>query len=423
MILSSLYYLNYLSFRKSNLQNMSKKIMVFLTFLMLTVFSLIIMIHVPILQSQSSIISSLQSQAPIIHKLHPKNFARVLPYTLDPAFNLSMNQEKRFVILVTSFRSGSTFLGKMFDENPLVQYLFEPLHSTEVNEMFQEDRILGASRRHTDRELKMLYLQQILHNCTVYGSGYYYERWRLCGDTRENLERFGVDECPKRGPSTFSGICMYRPTSVMKVIRLRRASDLLLLKNIKDADVRIIHYTRHPTGVMTSRNKGGRFFTWNERTKIEGPGLISRDEGVTRLAWTSYLYCKEALEFQRMAERERWLKERYLYATHQQLSLEPVRTAELIYKHIGLELTPELVEFLNHTTSGSANEQQVQEQMMTSRVSKDVIVSWKKMERLQHKQLRAIDSMCRKMIDVANENISLDPLSFHELSRLYYPGD
>ena len=354
----------------------------------------------------------------------PTSTSRVLPsLSADPAFNLTMNPDKRFIILVTSFRGGSTFLGKLFDENPQVQYLFEPIHHGEIEILYKYHMIFGASQRHTRNELNMLHIQQIFHNCTVFPSGIYRTRWRYCGDVQENIERFGTEDCPTKTRSSVADTCNYRETSVLKVIRLRRLSDLLLIRNIKEADFQIIHYTRHPVGVMTSRQKGDKFFTWNSNIVIEGRSSLSFNEGLTRLAWEAYTYCSEANEIRRLLEKEPWLKERYLRVTHQQLSLDPIATAAKIYNHVELELSPEMVEFIKYTTTGNINDSALQPQMSTSRISKDIVFYWKKMgTSLRKIHLSTIDSVCRKMIENTREELSFDALSLHALLKLYYPA-
>ena len=46
----------------------------------------------------------------------------------DPSFSIEIDNNRKMVILLTRFRSGSTFLGDVFNQNPNVLYEFEPLH-------------------------------------------------------------------------------------------------------------------------------------------------------------------------------------------------------------------------------------------------------------------------------------------------------
>ena len=345
---------------------------------------------------------------------------RLLPRDPDPAFTLPPTLPgKRIVVLLTSFRSGSTFLGKLFDENPRVQYLFEPLHDGQVRAFYEQGQLYGAGARHTDTELRMLYLQQILHNCSAFDTAYYHERWKWCGDEQENRERFSTPECPRW--SSTADICRYRPTTVLKVIRIRKLSELMLIRNIQLYDLRIVHSTRHPIGLMTSRASWGTFFTWSKKTKIEGRDHVSKEEFRTRLAWEAYDYCNEALETERFLAREPWFRERYLRVSHQRLSLQPLETGRSIYKHVGLHLSANLLDFLSRTTQGDGRVNSVKDgPLVTSRISRDVVFSWTNMKTLKPLDFGAIEAQCNKLISLTREELSLDPLRTDAIVDIYH---
>ena len=264
----------------------------------------------------------------------------------------------------------------------------------------------------------MLYLQQIFHNCSVFSTAFYEERWNRCGDALENQEIYGTDDCPHR--RSVSQICNYRSTTVLKEIRLRKLSDLLLINDIRAADVRIVHYTRHPLGVMSSRAKSNQLFNWNKKTTIEsGVGARAR---VTRLAWEAYNYCSEATEIQRLLEREPWLKASYLYVTHQQLSLDPVKTTKKIYNHVGLELSSNLLKLVINTTTAKEDQSiKKQPQLMTSKVSKNVVFSWKDLKRMGLCDVRAIEAVCSRLLGVSQEGFTVDRFSLEPLLKIFHP--
>ena len=86
------------------------------------------------------ILPHLYSPLASLRKLQPK--------TVDPSFLLPLTQ-KRIVILLASFRGGSSFLGQLFDSNPTVQYLFEPFHDEALNKKYRTGWILGAKTIHS----------------------------------------------------------------------------------------------------------------------------------------------------------------------------------------------------------------------------------------------------------------------------------
>ena len=51
------------------------------------------------------------------------------------------NEKKMFIILVTGFRTGSTFLGELFNQNPSALYLFEPFHQTHMAALMKKNAL------------------------------------------------------------------------------------------------------------------------------------------------------------------------------------------------------------------------------------------------------------------------------------------
>ena len=66
------------------------------------------------------------------------------PVDSDKAVDDSVrNSKKMFVILVTGFRTGSTFLGELMNQNEEVLYLFEPFHQGHIRAMVRDNAIHG----------------------------------------------------------------------------------------------------------------------------------------------------------------------------------------------------------------------------------------------------------------------------------------
>lgn len=275
----------------------------------------------------------------------------------DPAFNLTLNPDKRVIILLTSFRGGSTFLGSLFDINPTVQYLFEPFHGNYLRELAAAGRVLGARPDHTDSDLRMLSLQQLLHNCTVHVTPILMERHRWCGTPEEHLARFNTVECVKkklRYNWSQQEICRYRNTIVIKVIRLSHVEDLMKIANIKSANIKIIHLLRHPVGCLMSRLTSGKFFLWEKKTTLVQHEYwkhkISRR---TKVGWEGYNYCQDQVRTINFIENNPWFKERYLRLTYDQMSLEPLKAVETVYLFSKLTLTNDIIEHVRNITGGT----------------------------------------------------------------------
>ena len=84
----------------------------------------------------------------------------------DPAYSVTPNEKLLFVILLCTFRSGSTYLGQMFNENPEVLYDFESLHPYALlTNNTGTPAVTGFKPHHTIDSINLLYLQQIFSRC------------------------------------------------------------------------------------------------------------------------------------------------------------------------------------------------------------------------------------------------------------------
>lgn len=271
----------------------------------------------------------------------------------DPAFNLTINPDKQFIILLTSFRSGSTFLGNFFDTNPALQYLFEPFHGYRLRELVSQGLVVGARPDHTDSDYRMLYLQQLLHNCTVYTTAVLTEKHRFCGTPDENLARFNDTGClvgrRNRDGLGMQEICRFRRTTVLKVIRLDDLSDLLKINQIKSANIQIIQLVRHPVGCLMSRMTAMTSFSWEAKTSIEH---IRRDLVGKRIkvAWEAYNYCRDHARSVSFIENNPWFKKRYLRLTYSEMALDPIKAVNTVYSFSNLTLTDKVVEYVKKIT-------------------------------------------------------------------------
>ena len=96
---------------------------------------------------------------------------KLLPSFPDPSFStFPPNKNLRLIMLVARFRSGSTYFGELFNQNPEVLYDYESLHPYSLygNIVATKGKpVIEYKNYHTPPEIHMLYLQQILHNCSI----------------------------------------------------------------------------------------------------------------------------------------------------------------------------------------------------------------------------------------------------------------
>lgn len=344
--------------------------------------------------------------------------------SLDPAFNQPINPTKTLVILLAAFRSGSTFLGQIFDLNARVQYLFEPFHDTVISELYSNGGIVGARSDHSISDLHVLYIQQMLANCSVFRTNVVGERFEFCGTDEENLFRFNTTKCPLRVKGALQimphqEICRYRNVTAIKLIRFTDLRHLLKLQNLSQSRVKIIHLTRHPFAMMTSRRSGLDYFMWNRRTRVE----FSRNNiSVQRVktAWEAFNFCFKTLRNMDFVRKNAWLRNRYLRVTHVEMSEAPLATANLVYNFIGEPLPLDVAAEFSKISSGDGF-QEPDSPLNVNKLSLYVANKWKDLtsDLVTIWDLPVIEFQCRRLLRRTDEEFQLDGASRCKLLKVY----
>ena len=269
----------------------------------------------------------------------------------------------------------------------------------------------------------MLYLQQMLHNCTVYLTPFP-EKHQWCGTEEEHLHRFNSTECVKKmwknGVSQ-QEICRYRDTTVIKVIRLEDLSYILKIAQIRSANIQIIQLLRHPVALMMSRQTGGRFFLWDSRTKLMN-SMNEITERRTKMAWEAFNYCNNHLKAIELVEREPWLKDRYLRVTHHEMSLQPLETAEKVYSFIGATLTDHIKGYIRNITGAESEgfKNAPKHALNVYKNSTDIATQWKELisDTVRYWDVFSIEAQCKKMFEPLIHEFSADAIPDSKLLKI-----
>ncbi|KAL5267311.1 hypothetical protein ACHWQZ_G004378 [Mnemiopsis leidyi] len=341
----------------------------------------------------------------------------------DPAFNLAPNPDKKIILLLSSFRSGSSFLGQLFDSNPNMQYLYEPFFDTALHKLYNRGLILGAREDHTVRDWRGLYLQQILHNCSVHPTAFS-EMYEYCGSEEENVARFNTSKCVKKRYARFEDlyqeICRYRRVTVLKVIRLRDIADVLKIKQIRRADIKIVHLVRHPLPVTCSRRFGGRFFQWDMKRMLLPPKDVG--EWRTNLAWEMYNYCTNNLRLINKVKQDAWLRDHYLLVKHRDASRYPLHTTEIIYNFVEETLPEKVKDHVRNITHGPLVARSEEKAIDIDKNSTEVLEKWRELRKFgKFDTLNVVEGQCGMLMRELGEDPSFDEL--HAGKHLGLLGD
>nr|CAB3230801.1 carbohydrate sulfotransferase 1 [Phallusia mammillata] len=340
---------------------------------------------------------------------YTNNFRSRFRHYYDEPIELLPAQTKG-VIIVTNYRSGSTFLGQLFNHHTDAFYTFEPLlpftqrcpeqlrPMTQVlHQMLKCDfpdigelysRVKGPVRHsHLDVE------------CLIDNFCFRRKTDELCG---KELCPFGIQhKCAKCGPihlPRVNNLCRSKKMSVIKVIRLCDIMGLKTIMNDPTMDLKIIHLVRDPRGIQSSRLKIDK--TWDVRSSSENT--------CSRLVYNAKMGFANTTE-------TKWLKDRYYKIRYEDLALEPFKYADEIYKFVGLDFQPQIKRWITQNTQGQKPRTKYKKKgqaFTTNRDSAAAMESWRK--HLSFANVSVVQKNCKEAMDmsgytsVANKDQLLD---------------
>lgn len=171
-------------------------------------------------------------------------------------------------IIVSTWRTGCSFLGDILDIVPGTWYHFEPLMDfgvTQIRNMSDEDDILALMR-----------LKNML-NCKYHEMEDYREYLRLNNAILSPNTRLWrhclVNPLFCINPVFLEKNCQLYPFQIMKVLRIRLQLIEELLKD-EELDVRVLYFVRDPRGIMLSR----KTIQWCQgAVECDQPLILCRD--------------------------------------------------------------------------------------------------------------------------------------------------
>ncbi|XP_072034723.1 carbohydrate sulfotransferase 1-like [Amphiura filiformis] len=257
------------------------------------------------------------------------------------------------VLLLSQFRTGSTFVGEIFNKNPDIFYLWEPLVCVPHNETLARNSFSKYIRDLCNCEFSKASAsclgnqREIIHSTGVAA---------LC---RRVTGVYGV-ECPLATPHIFHNQCVKSSGNIaMKVTQI----GLDQIKNVveeSNINVKIIHLVRDPRGTANSRH----FFMMTPEEKRNFKNSIEKQQngtGVKSLKEMGYfddlLLIPEELRIDQLCEwthlnlqgalrQPKWLHNRYMLLRVEDFIQDPVKTAQDIYSFIGIPVSSPVLEWL-----------------------------------------------------------------------------
>ncbi|XP_033625509.1 carbohydrate sulfotransferase 1-like [Asterias rubens] len=301
----------------------------------------------------------------------------------------ALRQGRVMVLIVTNRRSGSSFLGQFFNQNPDTFFQFEPLKLTEWKKEVYPNMTDYLHRLVKCEFNKTPYLVDFLNMESLHrASSRIMIEPPLCNATFKSaiLRSMVKKRCPPLQLLPLTQACRKKQYYTAKLIRLYSISSLESLAYDPEINLKIIHLVRDPRGTYTSRS----------RLKSSN---ISLELGKTLDGGISYLCkrIKQNLEFIR--SQPAWIQGKYKLVRYEDIAHNPMELAQEIYDFTGMGPLPNSVQqwILNNTKSMvKPSDKSANTYYSTSRDASKVSEAWR--YHVPYKVALRMQDLCRETL-------------------------
>uniref|UniRef100_A0A1A7WXG7 Sulfotransferase n=2 Tax=Iconisemion striatum TaxID=60296 RepID=A0A1A7WXG7_9TELE len=318
------------------------------------------------------------------------------------------SQRKVHVLLLSSWRSGSSFLGQVFSQHPSVFYLMEPAWHVWTSMQKPGARILRMAVRDCLRSLYQCdfsvmdaYLPE---NHNVSSLFMWYQSRALCSPPACSITTRGQMSnetqcrlmCDSQSLQKVEDACSSYSHVVLKDTRFFELESLYPLLQDPNLDLRIVHLVRDPRAVMRSREESAKSFERDNAVVLEQRNVPAGEVQykVMQEICRSHVRINERA----ILKPPPFLKGRYKMVRYEDVALNPLKEISDIYDFVGLDLTNEMAEWIYKVTHGKGKGSRKEAFQITSRNAADVSQAWR--TALPHNKVKRVQEVCKGAMSV-----------------------
>ncbi|XP_053464018.1 carbohydrate sulfotransferase 6-like [Nycticebus coucang] len=313
------------------------------------------------------------------------------------------SQERVHVLVLSSWRSGSSFVGQLFSQHPDVFYLMEPawhvwvaLSQGSASALHMAVRDLIRSVFLCDMDVFDAYLPGRSKLSDLFQ---WAESRALCSPPacsafpRGAISSEAVCKplCARRPFRLAQEACRSYSHVVLKEVRFFNLRVLYPLLRDPALNLRIVHLVRDPRAVLSSRQQAvwelardnGIVLGTNGKWVKTDPGLR-----VVQEVCRSHVRIAEAAKL----KPPPFLQGRYLLVRFEDLARDPLAQIRELYAFTGLSLTPQLEAWIYNITHGAGVGSPLEAFQTTSRSAVNVSQAWR--HKLPFAKIRQVQELC-----------------------------
>ncbi|XP_054856342.1 carbohydrate sulfotransferase 4 [Eublepharis macularius] len=310
------------------------------------------------------------------------------------------------ILILSSWRSGSSFVGQLFSQHPDVFYLMEPAWHVWVTMRHNSARVLHMVARDLVRSVfkcDMSVFDAYMSEQRNQTALFQWEASRaLCSPPACDLFQRS-DIISKRACKTLCGkypfvkveeACKTYSHVVLKEVRFFNLKALYSLLTDPSLNLRILHLVRDPRAVFRSRENTAGELAQDSRIVVghEGDGKEAEPYTVMRAI------CKSHMEIytEGSCSLPSFLQGRYLLVRYEDIVRDPLAKAVQLYRFAGLQFTPHLQSWVHNITHGQGLGTEAFD--VGSRDAVNVAQAWRKT--LPYPKVAKVQEACKGAMEV-----------------------
>jgi hypothetical protein len=301
-----------------------------------------------------------------LHSLLSSAFNPLNTLPLIPQSNVSR------VLLVAYFRSGSTFLGDLLQQNWKSFYTFEPLHYMSDGVRIDDDRVEEANNLiekifRCDFNSVKNYVDWVRKSKNQFLFKWNKFFWGIC--------RFRMTSC--FDPIFISQACQRAKVHIMKVARLQMRHLQTLLPKLNDLNVNIVYLVRDPRGTLKSRQN----MIWCSQNCSDISSLCS----------------EMRQDLHSFNQFKKLYPSKFTLIKYEDLSTDPITNTKLLLNKFNIPYSASVRRYLRSHTNASFSDFTKRNPYTTTRNSKSVAYEW--MQTLNITDILQVQNTCGDLLE------------------------
>ncbi|XP_070538320.1 carbohydrate sulfotransferase 1-like [Ptychodera flava] len=252
------------------------------------------------------------------------------------------------VLVMASMRTGSSFVGELFKQNPEFLYIFEPLRALKLHDNDAMLPVLGIEmlRDMYKCNFKTKTTKDFLTN--LYNPRVKSGKRDIVRVWVDELERggatcdYGDGTCFKMSPPRASNSCSGFKYRGIKTIRIQDLNLVVYLMNLADIKLKVINVLRDPRAMMASAIPL-HLSKYQKASRSATQYTLTTEHWDDDLDHRLNVYCTSMMRNFLLGTKGTWMpKNQYVPLRYEDMAAAPYDVARKVYDFLGLKL-PEIV--------------------------------------------------------------------------------